>query len=136
MAEEAQKNKEEQKPKSKLPMKTIILIVGVLLLEGGTITAFKIFHKPKPAEGSDPIAPTQQEVNKDSAEVALAEGTVDNYVSGRTMIRVTLEVFAKVHKDNQEQLTTLVTEHKTEIQDAKYKGCYLLGIRLHDFIEI
>ena len=53
-------NNDEQKPKSKLPLKAILIIVGVFFLEGGTIVGFKIAHKDKPAAATEPIEETQQ----------------------------------------------------------------------------
>jgi flagellar basal body-associated protein FliL len=108
---------EEIKPKSKLPFKTIIVIAAVVLMEGGTIVLLKSSHTPQPVEASDPIVEVQESPNSGSAEIALADGSVDNYVSGRSFIRVTLEVSAKVKKENQAKLTELVTAHKTEIRD-------------------
>jgi flagellar basal body-associated protein FliL len=108
---------EEIKPKPKIPLKTIIVIAAVTLMEGGTIATFKLMHKPQVVEASDPIVQVEENPNKDSAEIALADGNVDNYVSGRSFIRVTLEVHAKVKKEKQTQLNELVTAHKTEIRD-------------------
>jgi flagellar basal body-associated protein FliL len=115
MAEEIKT--EEQKPKGKLPLKTILVIAGVVLMEGGTIAVLKMTQKPLPVEASEPIVQVPENPNKDSAEIALADGSVDNYVSGRSFIRVTLEVHAKVKKDKQQQLTDMVTTHKTEVRD-------------------
>ncbi len=109
----------EQKPKAKFPLKTILIIAGVLLMEGGTITMFKIMGGgPKPAEGTDPIAqPAPVNPVNEVAEVLLADGSVDNYVSGRSLIRVDLEIHAKIKKADQEKMKLLAEEHKTEIRD-------------------
>ena len=109
----------EQKTKPKLPMKTILVIAGVLLLEGGTIGVFVAMKDgPKASDASDPIADTTETANAQMAEIPLVESMqVDNYTQGRTRLLVTLEVTAKVKKDKQEKIGPLVIEHATEIRD-------------------
>jgi len=110
----------EQKSAPKLPLKTILLILAVLLLEAGTISIFTVFGgQPKPADQTNPIEGTADTQTKTIAEVSLAENfIVDNNVSGRVRLVVTMEVSAKVEKAYQEQLKTLVTDHQTEIKDS------------------
>ena len=122
MAEQNQApKKDEQKPKGKLPIKTIIIILGVLLLEGGTIGVFMAF-KGGPSEAgasSDPIVDTQDPEQKQMAEVVLAEDfTIDNYTAGRSRIVIRCSVAAKVSQENQVKLQDLVTSHQTEIKDT------------------
>jgi flagellar basal body-associated protein FliL len=120
MAEEAPVTTEEQKKKSKLPLKTIIIILAVLLLEGGTITVFMAFKGgPKPAEGTNPIEGETKVEQKEFAEITLAESfSVDNYMGGKTRLVITMEVCAKVAKDKEEEFGGIVESHKTEIRDA------------------
>jgi len=110
---------EEQKPKRKLPIKTLLVILGVLLLEGGTITiVMAIRGGPSPAAATTAIENTQESQTKTMGEVVLAENfNIDNYLQGRSRIMVTLEVTAKVEKEKQELLAAQVLEHKTEIKD-------------------
>ncbi len=112
---------EEQKPKRKLPLKTIIVILGVLLLEGGTIGVFMAF-KGGPSEAgasNESIVETQDPTEKQMAEVVLAEDfTIDNYTAGRSRIVIRCGVAAKVSLENQLKLQELVTAHKTEIKDT------------------
>ncbi|MBN1846412.1 MAG: hypothetical protein JW810_12055 [Sedimentisphaerales bacterium] len=120
MAEETPVSPEEQKKKSKLPLKTIIIIVGVLLMEGGTISMFMVFKGgPAPAEGTDPISDTAQVQTKECAEVVLAEDfSVDNYIGGKTRLVINMRICAKVDKAKAAELEPLVEGHKTEIMDA------------------
>ena len=120
MAEQMPVAAEEQKPKSKLPIKTLLIILGVLLLEGGTIFVFMVSKGgPQPAEATDPVAETEETQNNLLAEVSLVEDfSVDNYVGGKTRIVVTMEISAKVEKSNQEKLQLLVDENKKEIMDS------------------
>ncbi|MBN2212157.1 MAG: flagellar basal body-associated FliL family protein [Sedimentisphaerales bacterium] len=114
-------NKEEQKPKKKLPIKTLIIILGILLLEGGTIGVFMAF-KGGPSEAgasSDPIVDTQEPEQKKMAEVILAEDfTIDNYTAGRARIVIRCGVAAKVSLENQPKLQEMVAAHQTEIKDT------------------
>ena len=120
MAEEAPVTPEEQKTKPKLPLKTIIIILAVLLLEGGTITVFMVSKGgPTPAEGTNPIEGDTQVDLKEYAEVTLAESfNVDNYMGGKTRLVITMEVCAKVTKEKGDEFKGLVEAHKTEIKDT------------------
>lgn len=116
MADEAQKE-ELQKPKSKVPIKTFIILLLVFLLEGGAISFFFIMKGgPKPAEGTNPIDETVENESEHYAEILLAEGfQVDNYKLGRSRMVVTLEVAAKVDSADREKLALAVEEHRKEI---------------------
>jgi len=120
MPDEKPKEQEIQAPKSKLPLKTIIIILGVLLLEAGTISFFFVVKggQPKNAEATGPIEQTDDNPNKDLTEVVLAEGSVDNYTGGRSKIVVTLEIAAKVQITQKENLDKAVDDHKKEIMNT------------------
>jgi len=122
MPEEAveKKDKEVQKDKPKLPIKTILIVLGVLLLEGVTISLFVVVKgEPAPAVATNPIEQTQQAPSETLAEVLLIEdASVDNYVGGKTKIIVTLQVAAKVEVANKDKLDAKVKEHKNEIMNT------------------
>jgi flagellar basal body-associated protein FliL len=110
----------EQRPQRKLPLKTILVIVGILFLEGGTITLFKVLHTPGAAQGSDdPIAQTVEAAQPRVAEVMLVDQfTVVNYVAGRNRMIISLKVSASVSADNKEALAAKVADHRGEIMDT------------------
>ena len=120
MAEDTTASPEEQKPQKKLPLKTILIVIAVLLMEGATITIVKVFFAgPSSADAANVIEDTTETPNVDMAEVILAEDFVANkYVGTKARIIVNMDVSAKVEKVNQKKLETLVTEHKTEILDT------------------
>ena len=120
MAEQrADATHEEQKPQRKLPIKTIILILLVILLEGGTIIGVKMLSGgPKPSEATDPIEQTEEQQNRNLVEVVIVDQmSVDNWVLGRARIVVTLNVSATTNEDKAEKLTAAITENKTQIKD-------------------
>jgi len=120
MAKESAASPQEQKAKAKLGLKTILVVLGVLLLQGGTFTLTKImFSGPKSAGATSPIEDTVQSTNQDMAEVSLAEDfRVSKFVGTKAQIMVTMSVSAKVSKEKQSQLQDLVTNHSTEILDT------------------
>ena len=120
MAEEIPAKEDIQKEKSKLPIKAMIILLAVMLLEGATISVFFVMKGgPKPAEGSDPIAETEKNVNNNYAEVVLVQDfQVDNYMAGRSRMIVTLEVAAKVESTNKEKLDMSVNDHRKEILNS------------------
>lgn len=125
MAEDLPLTEEEQKPKGKLPLKMIIVMGCVLLIEAGAVSLFWIMRGgPEPAEATAPIEDTQEYSREGLVEIQLAETfQVDNYMKGssaRTM--VTLEVFATYlegdgETSNVEKVTGLVEKHRSEIRD-------------------
>jgi len=118
MAEQDNLTDAEQKPKRKLPIMTLLIILGVV--EGGTIVAFKVFSKPAPAAGSNPIEETTETPLKDEAEISLAEDfSVDNHVGGQTRkIVVTMDVSIKVKKTDEVNVKERVEANKAEILDC------------------
>ena len=120
MAEQDNLTDAEQRPKRKLPIMTLLIILGVVLLEGGTIVAFKVFSKPAPAAGSNPIEETTETPLKDEAEISLAEDfSVDNHVGGQTRkIVVTMDVSIKVKKTDEMNVKERVEANKAEILDS------------------
>ena len=117
MAERIQENGDVQKPKSKLPLKTLLIILVVFLLEGGTISLFWVMKGgPKLAEATDPIEQTHENPNKEFSEVVLVDNfAVDNHVSGRSKWIITLEVAAKVESAKKGYLEDRKDVHKKEI---------------------
>ncbi len=119
MPEEAAESAEVQKPKSKLPIKAILIVLGVILLEAGTVTFFKVINKPKVSEGSSAIEDNKDLPNEDIVEVVLVEQqSVDNYTGSNTKYVVTLDVVAKVKSENQEKLTGQIGKHSKEIMNS------------------
>jgi len=120
MAEETPVKDEIQQTKGKLPLKAMIILLAVMLLEGAAVSVFFVMKGgPKPAEGSDPIAETEKSVNNNYAEVMLVQDfQVDNYMAGRSRMIVTLEVAAKVESADKEKLTMSVDEHRKEILNS------------------
>ena len=121
MAEQNPPTEAEQKPKRKLPLKTILIILGVLALEGGTIVGFKMFSKPSPAAGSDAIEGTIETPAREEVEINLAEDfSVDNHVGFKTndKLVITMDVSIKVKKDLAEKVQTIVDENTAEIKDS------------------
>ncbi|MCP4709400.1 MAG: hypothetical protein GY869_12305 [Planctomycetes bacterium] len=119
MAEQDNLTDAEQKPKRKLPIKTLIIILAVVLLEGGTIVAFKMFNNTAPAEGSNPIEETTETPLKDEAEISLAKKfSVDNHVGGRTKMVVTMDLSVKVKKPDEAKVKERVEANEAEILDS------------------
>ena len=124
MANDLPLTDEEQKPKSKLPLKMIIIIGSVFLLEAGAVSLFWIMHGgPDPSDATISIEQTEEYSREGLAEVQLAESfQVDNYMKGSsTRTMVTLEVFATYlegeDQANVEKVSALVEKHSSEIND-------------------
>lgn len=124
MAEDLPLTDNEQKPKSKMPLKTMIIIASVFIIEAGAVSMFWIMHgAPDPADATNAIAKTEEKSREGLAEILLAESfQVDNYMKGTsTRTMVTLEVFATYlegdEQVNVEKVTMLVEKHRSEIRD-------------------
>ncbi len=117
---------EEQKPKSKLPMKMIIIMASVFVIEAAVISMFWMMKGgPDPAEATEAIEDTEKQASKDMAEVELAARfQVDNYMKGSARTMVTLEVSGTYLKGAPEEVEAkkleveeLVTTNKSQILD-------------------
>lgn len=120
MADETpQATPEEQKAKSNLSPKVIIVVVVALIVEAVVIFAVKgMSGGPEAAEATEAIGPTAEAVQEEMVEVQLCdEMSIDNWVSGRARTVVTLQVVAKTEAANGDQLANIVTEHATHIKD-------------------
>ena len=125
MANDLPLTTEEQKPKAKMPLKMIIIMASVFLIEAGAVSMFWMMRGgPDPAEATSPIDQTQEYSREGLAEIQLAKTfQVDNYMKGSsTRTMVTLEVFAsylegKDDNSNVEKITALVEKHGSEIRD-------------------
>ena len=124
MAEDAPTSAEEQNPKSKFNLKMILIMAGVLLLEGGIISLIFIMKEPAPAEATEPIGPTADTIMQNAGELQLiSDFRVDNYVQGpNKRIMVTLDVVVTYEKDEegtakQTKLEELIEQHQGKIKD-------------------
>lgn len=110
---------EEQKPKSKLPMKTIIIIAIVSIIEGGVFFGLKVMTKPKAAAATDSIGATIEAPEAGLIEVDITEDDmrVDNWVLGGARMMITIKVVATTQKDKSEKLITKIDENNNQIKD-------------------
>ncbi len=113
----------EQKPK-KISMKMIIVIAGVLLLEGGVISAVFLLRDPAPSAASTGIEDTAEPVNNNLGEIQIAESfQVENYMRGNARTMVTVEVWATYKKASEEEseedskVAGLIKARRSEICD-------------------
>ncbi len=120
--EKAQKNTEGnedlQTPKKKLPIKVIIIVLAVVLMEVGTILFFKMSNKPEEVEGDTaPIDPTAKIVEAAESELMVVEDlSVDNWTTGKTKYIVNFSVAIKVENAVKEKMTEKLTQHQSEIK--------------------
>ena len=124
MADDAHTSAEEQSPKSKFNLKMILIMAGVLLLEGGVISLIFIMKEPAPAEASEPIGPTADTVIQNAGELELiSDFVVNNFVQGANKrIMVTINVVVTYEKDEEDpakqtKLEKLIAQHQGKIKD-------------------
>ena len=118
MADDKTATNEEQKPKKQLPIKTIIVIAVVMLLEGAVFMVVSSMSEPKVAEAGEPIAKTDDTLDLNTAELVITDKmSVDNWVLGSARTIVTLQVVASTKKDKLAILTPIIEENKNQIRD-------------------
>ncbi len=122
MAKEAKKEPEKaaddlQKTKKKLPIKVIIIVVAVLLMEVGTILFMKSMNKPEVVEG-DTAAIDQTAVVPSIAEseiVIVEDMSVDNWTTGKIKYVVNFSAAIKVEDGVKDAVIAKIAQHKNEI---------------------
>lgn len=118
-AKEAVNSEEElQKPKKKLPIKVIIIVLLVVLMEVGTILFMKMSSKPEAVEGdTTAIDQTAELPEAPESELMIVEDmSVDNWTTGKTKYLVNFSVAIKVDDSLKEKLTEKIAKHSSEIK--------------------
>lgn len=101
--------------KSKVPWKSILVLVGIMMLEGGVFALWMTFADPKSASGAgNPDVPTQ--VVNASAEVKVLEFQAFNRKTGRTY-RYDISVCVECAKQDQKTVEVRRDERRALIQD-------------------
>ncbi len=109
---------ELQNAKKKLPIKVIIIVLLVVVMEVGTIMFMKMSNKPETVEG-DTTAIDQTAVIPEVAEseVMLVEDmSVDNWTTGKTKYIVNFSAAVKVEDAMKEKLAAKIAQHNSEIR--------------------
>ena len=114
----AEGNEDLQTPKKKLPIKVIIIVLLVVVMEVGTILFFKMSNKPDEVEGDTaPIDPTAKIVEAAESELMVVEDiSVDNWTTGKTKYIVNFSVAIKVENAVKDKMTEKLTQHQSEIK--------------------
>lgn len=114
---DAENNEELQTPKKKLPIKVIIIVLLVMLMEVGTILFFKMSGNPDEVEGDTaPIDPTEKIVQAEESELSVvADLSVDNWTTGKTKYIVSFSVAIKVENALKEKMQEKLSQHQSEI---------------------
>ena len=100
--------------KRKLPMKSIIIIAAIILLEGGLFAAFMMFTGPADATGETTDSATEK-VDK-FVEIAVAKGRFPNNQNGR-WIYYDLEIGIQCDEEQQEKVTKTIEKRSALIRD-------------------
>ena len=102
----------EQPPAKKLPIKTILIVVGVVALEGATIVIMGAVSGPKQAQGMQPSG-KQPVVH---VEIQIFEGQCQNTRAGKLVV-LDLEIYAKVKEQHEKALEEAKKNHTAELKD-------------------
>jgi hypothetical protein len=112
MSEETGQQVEQPKSeKKKPPFMPILIVLGIMLLEGGAILLLtRPNGGPSPAMAVDTAPPRKQA----AVEVALYEGRLSNSRSGKKVV-LELEAYATVDPQFEQDVKETVTRHAAEL---------------------
>lgn len=115
MAEQQHNDRQPLAKKKKgVPVKTILILVGVLLAEAATVlVVFMIASKPSPVMADDPAQDLTVLMEK-PAETLVIEGKFPNSQRGRTILFDT-EVYVIVKTKHLDSVQAMVEEKKARI---------------------
>jgi flagellar basal body-associated protein FliL len=112
MSEETLPAAGDAKPeKKKLPIVPILVVLGVIVMEGGTIGIMSMLSGPSKVQGVEPAAKKATFV-----EISLYSGRLPNSRTGKKVI-LDVEIYARVNKDFQKDVEATVTQHSAELAD-------------------
>jgi len=110
--EEAQDQAQGEKKKS--PIKMIIIVAGIMLVEAGAVIGFTMFAGGKPTAAEAGIEGAEQSELEKLVEIALVADKFQNLQSGRVWLWDT-EVYLKVRTKDQERVEGELERRRAEI---------------------
>ncbi len=120
MAEETKKaapqpEKTDAPAKKKPPLRSIVILVVVMALEGGIFGGLMMAMRPKDA-GAVQETPLPTQPVDTAVELELVSTRAPNYQTGATIF-YDLTIHLKVDVANKEKVVSLIDKHKATIQD-------------------
>lgn len=107
---------EEKAPKKKFPMKTVLILAVIMLLEGGTVAALFVLSGP-PDEGrtEDRSGPVPEDLGEREVEELVVEDRFANSKRGDVYLYDT-HIYISVKKKHVEDMKTIRKEKSATIQ--------------------
>ncbi|MEC9373594.1 MAG: hypothetical protein VYC34_07110 [Planctomycetota bacterium] len=113
MAEE----KTEAKPAGKLPLKTMLVILGLLVAEGvAVVGVLSVWGQPSEVQGKE-LADTQAAAGEQMVEVLIVNDKFPNHHTGRVWLWEA-EIQIKVQEKNLDYVSRTVEDRNAEIKSA------------------
>jgi len=110
----AEKKAETETPAKKLPLKTLLILAAVLLIEGLAITgAFMVAGKPASVK-ADGAAADEVSIKEQPVEELVVSEKFQNSVTGRTYLYDT-EIFIVVRRKHQDRVKVKLEEMQARI---------------------
>jgi len=108
--DDAPQKDEKAPPKKKLPLMAILVVVGIIVLEGGTIGVMSMLSGPKTVQGLETDKPKVPVY----VEIDLYQGRVPNSRTGKKVV-LELEIYAKVRQEYEKDVKDARDKHKAEL---------------------
>lgn len=106
--------------KRKLPIKSMLILMGIMLLEGGIFVAWMAFAKPASANaGQDDTAAVPTQRYQTTSEIDIIQCRVPNSVQGRTTL-YEIEIKIVCAKEKKTLVETIRTEREGALRDALF----------------
>ncbi len=117
---ETAKADELQTQKKKLPIKVIIIVLLVVVMEVSTVLIMKMTTKPDVVEGDTPLIDQTAVIPEVAqSEVLLVEDmSVDNWTTGKTKFIISYSASVKVEDAMKEKIAAKITQHNGEIRQG------------------
>lgn len=117
---ETEAQTEQPAPKRKLPMKMIIIVASIMVLEGVGVFAFLTLTGRQPADAMAGLEGRDEADRESTVEMLLVKDRFQNMSTNR-LWRWDAIVFLKVRKKNETHVTEVMEQRAAEIQTGVAK---------------
>ena len=105
----------ESAPKRKFPLRSVLILTGIMLVEAAVFGVLMVAMKPRDAGGAQGAQLPAQPVDT-SVELELAQFRAVNFQTGATIF-YDLKIHLKVDVANKELVSSLVGKHEATLRD-------------------
>lgn len=113
----ADKAAEQAPPKKKLPIKTIGIVAGIMIVEAVAVFMLLGSGAPKASHGETPAAELHDDDSEKTSEIELVTDKFQNMTTGQAWVWQ-ISIFLQVKNKNSERVEEVLEQRRAEIREG------------------